>query len=84
MTVEVEVNLEDFDLDEILDEVESRFSSHYSKKKDKERIVNFFKEEIVEEEFNETNYSIIDQIKLDFLLKNLDKISINDLENLIK
>ena len=84
MTVEVEVELNDFDLDEILDEIEARFNYNWTKKQDKQKIISFFKEEILEEDHENSNYSIIDQIKLDFLLNNLQRISINDLENLVK
>ena len=74
----VEVSLEDFDLDEILDEVESRYDYNNNKAEIEKWAKDFF-----EFDGNTFNLSIIDKQKIDFVMKNLQKISLQDLENLI-
>jgi hypothetical protein len=75
--IEVEVNLDEFDLDELLEEIEDR-SSH--SKKNREEILEFCKEFL---NAPNTNISMLDQMKIELLLNNLNKVTLNDLENLL-
>ena len=75
--IEVEVNLDEFDLDELLEEIEDR-CSHSDK--NKKEVLEFCKEFLDEPN---PNLSMLDQMKIEFLFNNLNKITLNDLENLI-
>ena len=79
-SVTVDVSLDDFDLDEILEEIEDRYN--YKKSIDKEQIEEWAKDLFEIERFD-FKLSLLDQMKIDFLIRNLDKIKLNDLENLI-
>ena len=84
-TIEVEVSLDDFDLNELLEEIDDRYNSVYGQS-DK-IIINEWLEDNFDINNTQSNFkikNIIDQQKVDFLMENLDKININDLENLIK
>jgi hypothetical protein len=81
-SVRVEVDLDEFDLDEILDEIDDRYSSKYSNSSDKEQIEDWAKDLFEIEGFN-VKLSLLDQMKIDFLMRNLDKITLNNLEKLI-
>lgn len=76
--IEVEVNLDEFDLDELLEEVEDRCSHSERNKKE---VIEFCRDLLNEP----LSYSIsmVDQMKIDLLLNNLNKITLNDLENLL-
>jgi hypothetical protein len=77
--INVEVDMSDFDLEDLIDEIERR----HSRERDREEIqdwINAFDES----EINSKDLSVVDKIKLDFLIENLQKINISDLENLIK
>ena len=76
-SISVDIDLDEFNLSEILEELEDRYT--YSDKKEIDEWVKYFFE-------LETNYklSLIDQMKIDFLMQNLNKITLNDLELLIK
>lgn len=84
VTVEVDVEMDEFDLDEILDELEDRWNCRRKKKENREQITEFFNDLVLCDVVVAKNMSIVDSIKVDFIKNNLDKISINDLENLIK
>lgn len=75
--VSVNVDLDEFDLDELLDEVSERYESKKNKEEIKEWANDLFEIE------KPKNLCLIDQIKIDFLIKNLDRISINDLEKIL-
>ena len=79
-SVSVNVSLDDFDLDDILEEIEDRYN--YKKSRDKEQIEEWAKDLFEIERFD-FKLSLLDQMKIDFLIRNLDKIKLNDLENLI-
>lgn len=79
-TITVDVELDEFDLDDILDEVERRYSSGYTKEDDKKSIEEFI--DAFSDVKNE-NLTIIDQMKIDFLIANLERITIVQLENLV-
>ena len=84
-SISVDVDLDDFELDEILDELEYRYNSYRNKEKNQKIINEFIKRMKIdcEKEGGYKNVSIIDNIKIDFLLNNLNKITLNDLENSI-
>lgn len=84
-SISVDVDLEDFDLNEILEELEDRYNSYYNSGKNKKIINDFIVRMKIdcEQDFNVNNLSLIDRIKLDFLISNIDKIKLNDLERLI-
>ena len=83
-SVTVDVDLDDFDLDELLDEIEYRYDSIRCGKSDKEKIEDWAKDLFDIELFNNNiRLSMLDQMKIDFLMQNLDRIKLNDLENLI-
>jgi hypothetical protein len=76
--IEVEVNLDEFDLDELLEEIEDRCSHSERNKKE----VLEFCIDLLNEPKN-PSFSLLDQMKIDLLLNNLNKITLNDLENLL-
>ena len=84
-SISVDVDLVDFDLNEILEELEERYNSYYNSAKNKKIINDFIVRMKIdcEEDFNVNSLSLIDRIKLDFLINNIDKIKLNDLEKLI-
>jgi hypothetical protein len=77
-SVTVDVSLDDFDLDELLEEVEDRYGYDMNK----EQIEDWAKDLFEIERLN-IRLSMLDQMKIDLLMRNLDKIKLNDLENLI-
>jgi hypothetical protein len=77
-SVTIDVSLDDFDLDELLDEVEDRYSFN----RDKAQIEEWAKDLFEIERFD-IRLSLLDQMKIDFLMHNIDKIKLADLENLI-
>ena len=82
-SINVDVDLCDFDLYEILRELESRYKSNFSSKKDnKEKIDDFIKKMKIDDDTS-VKISILDKMKIDFLAQNLNKISLNDLETLL-
>ena len=81
-SISVDVDLDDFELDEILDELESRYNSYRSKEKNQKEINAFIKRMKIDCEENDIlNLSLLDKIKIDFLMQNLNDIKLNDLEN---
>jgi hypothetical protein len=79
-SVTVDVDLDDFDLDELLDEIEDR----YGYDRNKQEIDDWAKDLFEIERFNNNvRLSLLDTMKIDLLMRNLDKIKLNDLENLI-
>jgi len=84
-SISVDVDLDDFDLDEILDELEDRHNSYRNKEKNQKQINDFIKKMKIdcEEDSSFKNETLLDEMKIDFLKNNLDKIKLSDLENLI-
>ena len=80
-SITVDVSLDDFDLDELLEEIEDRYN--YKSNRYKQRIDDWAKDLFDIESFENGKLSLLDQMKIDFLMRNLDKIRLNDLENLI-
>jgi hypothetical protein len=79
-SITVDVSLDDFDLEELLEEIEDRYN--YKKSRDKQQIEEWAKELFEIERFD-MQLSLLDTMKIDFLMQNLNKIKLNDLENLI-
>jgi len=76
-SISVDIDLDEFELEEIFEEIEDRYK------------YNIYKEEIDEwgKYFFELepnyNLSLLDQMKIDLLMNNINKITLNDLEKLI-
>ena len=81
VTVDVDINLDEFDLDELLEEIEDRYNS--KSKRNKKEIEDWANDVFKIESFTNIRLSLLDQMKIDFLMHNLDKITLNNLENLI-
>ncbi len=79
-SVTVDVSLDDFDLDELLEEIEDRYNSKYGS--DNETIEEWAKDLFKIERFD-IRLSLLDQMKIDLLMQNMSKITLNDLEKLI-
>jgi len=78
VSVDVDVNLEDFDTDDILDELKYRYKRDYDC-----RLIDEFMQNLRGQRNRPESISLLDQIKIDFVINNLDKIKLTDLENLI-
>lgn len=77
ISVDVDVELDEFDLDDILDNIDLRYKHD---KDEREEIDNWLNG------FNKISFkktTLLDEMKIDFLRNNLDKIKLSDLENLI-
>ena len=78
-TVEIEIDLDEFDTDELLDELESR-----TNKSDVQLINDFCEDHLcVEPDKRKGSISLLDQMKIDLLMNNINKITLNDLEKLL-
>jgi len=77
--VEVDIELEEFKLNDLLDEIADR---HKSCKRDKKEINDWLKSfDFLD--IKKDQLSLLDEMKIDFIKRNLDKIKLSDLENLI-
>ena len=79
-SVTVDVDLDDFDLDELLEEIEDRYGYGRNKQEIEDWAKDLFE---IERLNNNVRLSLLDTMKIDLLMRNLDKIKLNDLENLI-
>lgn len=79
-SITVDVSLDDFDLDELLEEIEDRYGYDMNKDEIEDWAKDLFE---IERFNNNVSLSILDTMKIDLLMRNLDKIKLNDLENLI-
>ena len=85
-SISVNVDLDDFDLDEILEELEDRYNRNGIRgKNNKQEIDDFIKRMKIdfEDVLPLQNLSLLNKMKIDFLTNNLEKIKLQDLENLI-
>jgi hypothetical protein len=85
-SVTVDVDLDDFDLDEILEELEDRYNKNGIRGKSNQIEINDFIKRMkidFEDVLPLQNLSLLDKMKIDFLTQNLDKIKLSDLENII-
>lgn len=83
--INIDIDLDDFDLDDILTELEHRYTrSGIRANRDRKIIDDFVKK--MKMDFDDAielhKLSLIDKIKVDFVLKNLSLITIEDLERL--
>jgi len=76
-SVAIYVDIDQFDLDDLLEEIEDRYSYNHNKKEIEDWGRTFFE---VEPNFR---LSLLDQMKIDLLMSNINKITLNDLEKLI-
>lgn len=77
-SITVDVSLDYFDLDELLEEIEDRYNYQNDKNQIEEWAKNLF-----EIERFDIKLSMLDQMKIDLLMQNINKITLNDLEKLI-
>ena len=86
-SISVDIDLDDFDLDEILDELEDRYNSYRNKEQNQKKINEFIKKMKIdcseEDENSLTSKNLIDELKINFIKENIDKINLSDLEKLI-
>lgn len=75
--ITIDIYLDEFDTDELLDEIEDRYSYIRHKEEIDQWGKSFFGIEV------SNKLSLLDQMKIDFLMCNLEKIKLNDLENLL-
>ncbi len=81
-SVTVDVSLDDFDLDEILDEIDDRYNAYHGRFK--QEIEDWAKDLFeIERLNNNVKLSLLDTMKIDLLINNINKITLNDLEKLI-
>lgn len=76
ISVDVDVDMDEFDLDDLLSEVEYRYG-----RRDEKEIGEFMMEMLG---INESQFGLTNQMKIDFLKENINEIQLTDLENLIK
>lgn len=74
--VYVDVDMDEFDLDDLLDEIEHR----YGGRRDKKEIAEFLMSML---DLDESDFGLANQMKIDFLKENINEIKLTDLENLI-
>ena len=77
-SITVDVSLDDFDLYELLEEIEDRYNYQRNKKE-----IDEWAEDLFEVERFNIKLSLLDQMKIDLLMENINKISLNDLEKLL-
>jgi hypothetical protein len=80
--IQIDIDLDEFDLDEILDELEDRYGHNHHNKHEIDNFIKKMKID-VEEFLPLQNLSLINKMKLDFLINNIEQIKLEDLENLI-
>ena len=71
----VDVDMDKFDLDDLLNELEYR----YGRRDEKE--IKEFMELLLD--INDEQFGMVNQMKIDFLKENINEIKLTDLENLI-
>lgn len=74
--ISFDVDMGDFDLDELLDEIEYRYG-----RRDKKEVGEFMMSML---DLDESDFGLTNQMKIDFLKENINEIQLTDLENLIK
>ena len=79
-SVTVDVSLDDFDLDELLEEIEDRYGYGRNKQEIDDWAKDLFE---IERLNNKVRLSLLDTMKIDLLINNINKITLNDLEKLL-
>lgn len=85
-SITIDVDLGDFDLNEILEELEDRYNRGGIRGKSNKNLIDEFIKKMkidFEDVLPLQNLSLLDKMKIDFLTQNLDKIKLQDLENII-
>lgn len=77
ISVDVDVELDEFDLDDILDNIDLRYKHDKDEREEIDDWLNGFNK------ISFKTTTLLDEMKIDFLRNNLDKIKLSDLENLI-
>lgn len=80
----IEIDLYDFDFEELIQELKLRLNTEYTHKAAKQAILTGLKEIVGDVNLSNSKLTLINSMKIDFLINNIDKISIEQLENLIK
>lgn len=79
--MKIEINIEEFSTKEILDYVKYLFED--SNISESNKIYNFITKELLKDKIIlDTPKLLSDKIKIDFFIQNMDKIALEDLENL--
>ena len=84
--IDIDIELDEFGLNEILDEIKYRYNKGgIIGNSNKITIDAFLKTMKIDEEdvLKTSSFSLIDQMKVDFLVRNVSKIKLQDLESLI-
>jgi len=76
--VSIDIDMDDFDTDDLLDELKNRNSLF-----DKKMIDEFIKEHQEIDNPYVREFSLINKMKLDFLIENIERISLEDLEHCV-
>lgn len=79
MRVEVEVDLSDFDLDDLIDELEDRLSYKTNK-----MAIEKFCRETLNIENNLPKGTLLDEIKIELIENNIHKFTLDELEQFFK
>jgi hypothetical protein len=80
--IEIDVDLDEFSLSEILEELEDRYNCKH--KKDKAAIDEWIKDLIDYDIItSHANTTLLDKMKIEFFMNNIGKINLSDLENLV-
>jgi len=74
--VSVDVDTDEFDLDDLLSEIEYRYG-----RRDEKEIGKFMMTML---DIDGSQFGLTNQMKIDFLKENINEIQLTDLENLIK
>lgn len=78
--INIDIDLDEFNTAELIEELDSRLKYNQIASKQ----INEWIKEIGTNVHKPINLSMLDEMKIDFLINNLHRISINDLENLLK
>ena len=86
--VEVDVEIEEFDTDELLEEIEKRYNKKGGTGKAEREIIDAYISKMKIEykgfpDLNVNKLSLLDKMKIDFVLNHLNQIKLDDLERLI-
>jgi len=73
--INVDVDMDEFDLDDLLSEIEYRYG-----RRDKTEIKEFMMSML---DIDESGFGLINQMKIDFLKENINEIQLTDLEKLL-
>lgn len=88
ITVDVEVDIDSFDLDDILDGVETKWDSYSPKKqKDNRKEIKQFFSDLIDESVetpNKSRSTVIDELKMSVVMSGLENKSLTELQEFFK